>query len=238
MALNYSAVWRPGTGTQFWNIGISLQEFQQRDAEFFARGLRLVVLRRSGDRFAAVWRDGAGAQFWKTGLGPDEFKREDLNLFNQGFRLVTLHIEHDNYTAVWRPGTGAQFWHTGLSGSEFHAKAGEFWAQGLRLVTMMKGYNGDFDKFMGVWQPGTGVELWFSGLGSEFERFRAEDTRHLNDGLRLVAFPPYAINAIWHPGSGEQRVNFAVSLDAFKQADAEFFARGLRLVDLSEGASP
>jgi hypothetical protein len=103
---------------------------------------------------------------------------------------------------------------------------------------MMRGYNGDFNEFMGVWRSGSGAQRWWTNTGSSFDQFKVEDQANLAAGLRLVAFPPYGLNAIWHPGDGVQWVKFAVELDAFKQADTEFFQQGLRLVDMSTGASP
>jgi len=85
-------------------------------------------------------------------------------------------------------------------------------------------------------RSGSGGQHWYSGKGSSLVEFEDEDKQHLDAGLRLVALPPYALNAIWQPGAGEQRVKYAVSFDDLKQADAAFFARGLRLVDRSTGA--
>ena len=192
-------------------------------------------MRKDGG-YTGVWRPGVGEQHWVGGFDHDDFKQRDTEYFKKGLRLVAMHISNDEYTGVWRPGAGEQHWHTGLGFDEFKQKDKEYFDKGLRLITMESRYGGDGIKFMGVWRPGTGAQRWWTEGGDKFDEFKKKDLEHFNQGLRLIAFPPYGLNAIWHPGSGDQWVKFAVSLDEFKKADKEYFEQGLRLVDLSVGA--
>jgi Bacterial tandem repeat domain 1 len=234
-------VWRPGTGAQHWETGMSLDELEQKDAELFKKGMRLAdvvveTLSSGKTDCTAVWRPGTGPQHWATGMSIDEFKNKDTDFFQKGFHLDVLN-RRNGYTAVWRPGTGVQHWASGLDVDEFKKKDDEFFAGGFRLAIVDK-YN-DGDSFLGVWRPGTGEQRWWTGA---FDNFKDVDTSHFNNGLRLVALNhSYGMMAAWRPGSGAQFWQIALqdqNSDEFKTVDQAHFDKGRRLVHIGVGFAP
>ena len=73
----YTAVWRPGTGAQWWRSSMTTDEFKAQDDTYFKQGLRIRSLAIRGGRFTAVWQSGTGARFWRSGMTTDEFKAQD-----------------------------------------------------------------------------------------------------------------------------------------------------------------
>lgn len=225
LAEGLAAVWRPGTGTQWWRSGMSLDEFRSQDRTYFDQGLRLRSLAVRGGRFAAVWQPGSGTQWWRSGMTLDEFKVQDQAYFGQGLRLAALEIDGGRYTAVWRPGGGTQWWRSGMTVDEFKAQDRTYFDHGLR-ISLLEIDNG---RFTAVWRPGSGTQWWRSGMtGAEFE---AQDQAYFGQGLRLAALAiegdRYA--GVWQPGGGTQWVSHGRCLVDFKTEDAAYFGRGLRL---------
>jgi hypothetical protein len=97
----YAAVWRPGSGTQWWRSGMTLAEFKAQDEEYFEDGLRLVDLEIVGGKYTAVWRSGSGTQWWWSHLCVGDFKTEDKVYFSQNLRLADLEL-HSNPKAIYR----------------------------------------------------------------------------------------------------------------------------------------
>jgi len=241
MSWNFFAVWRPGTGAQHWETGMSFDRLKHVDDVLFNnKGLRLVVLRQdTDDEFSAVWRSGTGEQHWSAGIDADEFKQRDTHFFNKGLRLAAMHVLGDRFSAVWRPGSGEQHWHVGINFDQFKQTDSKLFNKGLRLLTMMRDYNGGFDEFMGVWRAdlGTGGQHWWTDKGTAFETFKTENEKQVQAGRRLVAFPPYALNAIWRDGSGKQELLNDGTASTMEKTDKELFNQGMRLVDLMLGES-
>jgi hypothetical protein len=265
MTLNYSALWRPGTGAQHWATGLDVERLTALDRAMVNRALRLTVLRVTdgGDHCTAVWRPGAGEQRWWTGTDLDEFRVVARGCFDRGLRIAAAHVEDGRLTAVWRPGAGAEHWELAATQDEFARVDAEQAARGCRLVTMMSGHAGGngsgygsdgaggaaFGTFMGVWRSGAGQagaagagaeaarpeRHWWAGDGADVLAFQQVNAEQVAEGRRLVAFPPYGLNAVWQAGGGPQQVAVAVGLEELQETDAELFARGMRLVDL--GAS-
>ncbi|HEY7086902.1 MAG TPA: hypothetical protein VH518_02365 [Tepidisphaeraceae bacterium] len=236
----YSAVWRDGTGAQFWRVGLALDVMAVEDAAFMVQGLRMSVLRPDGDRLAAVWRPGSGAQFWHTGLDADEFKKKDEHFFNQDLRLVSFFVDADHFTALWRPGTGAQRWQYGLTFEQFKEKDKHFFDEGLRLVTMCRHFQGTFGqdlRFAGVWRAGSGGQHWLTLNGNDagLKQFEKENQQHFDAGLRLVALTGNGLSAVWRAGTDAQAVRTILNFHDLKKTDEEYFKLGMRLVDLDEG---
>jgi murein DD-endopeptidase MepM/ murein hydrolase activator NlpD len=221
----YAAVWRPGTGAQWWRAGMSLADFKAQDQAYFGQGLRLVAVDLKGGSYAAVWRPGSGAQWWRAGMSLDDFKAQDKAYFDQGLRLVSVAIEGGKFTAVWRPGTGAQWWRSGMSLEEFKRQDQAYFDQGLRLsvVELTQG------AYTAVWRPGTGAQWWRSGMTAE--EFKLQDKNYFNQGLRLAALAIEAghYTAVWRPGSGAQWWHSRVCFDDFLTEDKAYFDQGLRL---------
>src|SRR2546426_604103 len=90
LADGYAAVWRPGTGAQWWRSGMSFDEFKAQDLTYFNQGLRITVLEVNGGRYAAVWRPGAGAQWWRSGMSGPQMESQDQTYFAQGLRLTAM----------------------------------------------------------------------------------------------------------------------------------------------------
>lgn len=234
---NYSAVWRSGSGAQHWIVNYSFDDLKSADDTHFANGLRLKVLRSPGDgSYLAVWRPGSGGQHWWAGISHDEWHPIDTEMFNKGYRIVSLDYRGDNISVVYRPGSGAQYVHGGITFDQFKQLDDQYFSEGLRLVMMMRDYNG-WNEFMAVWRSGTGGQHWYTNTGSSWDDFKLKNQQFENEGYRLIAFPPFAINAIWRAGSGAQRIDYAVSLDKFKDDDKKHFKDGLRLIDLSAASS-
>src|SRR5262245_20918760 len=230
----YAAVWRPGSGAQWWRSGMSVDEFKSQDKTYFAQGLRLETMAIKDGKYAAVWRPGSGAQWWRSGMSVDEFKAQDKTYFDQGLRIVGRETESGKFAAVWRPGSGAQWWRSGMSVDEFKAQDKTYFDQGLRIVALeIEG-----GKFAAVWRPGSGAQWWRSGMS--VDEFKAQDKTYFAQGLRIVTLEiedgKYA--AVWRPGSGAQWWRSGMCSDDFKTEDKVYFSQGLRLVDLDLHSNP
>jgi hypothetical protein len=236
----FSAVWRPGSGAQFWVARVPLDEIKVLDQTHFDNGLRLSILQIDSDGpCSAVWHPGTGAQHWQFGMSFDELKAADTAAFAAGRRLVCVDCingptSDDGWYAVWRPGTGPQFWRTGLSLDAFKAQDAAFFAQGLRLMHMDHD-SGGTETYLGLWRPGSGAQHWLSQTDLAF--FTQMNAQREAVGERLVALPPFGLNAIWRSGTGQSPFAFAVDFASFKAKDAELFGQGFRLSDFGVGAS-
>ncbi|WP_421998525.1 M23 family metallopeptidase [Reyranella sp.] len=221
----YAAVWRPGSGAQWWRSGMTADEFKAQDKTYFDQGLRIQSMSLKGGRFTVVWRPGSGAQWWRSGMTVDQLKAQDKTYFDQGLRLAALEIDGGKFAAVWRPGTGAQWWRSGMTADEFKAQDKTYFDQGLRIAVLeIEG-----GRFAAVWRPGTGTQWWRSGMtGADLE---SQDQIYFGQGLRLTALAVdgdrYA--AVWRPGSGTQWFSHRRCSVDFKTEDTAYFGRGLRL---------
>ena len=231
----YAAVWRPGSGAQWWRSGMTADEFKAQDKTYFDQGLRIKSLAVRGGRFTAVWQPGSGAQWVRWGMTPDEFKAQDQTYFNQGLRITALEIDGGRFAAVWRPGSGAQWVRWGMTVDEFKAQDQTYFNQGLRIGVLEI----DNGRFAVVWRPGSGAQWWRAGMtGAELE---AQDQAYFGQGLRLTAMAlensRYA--AVWQPGSGAQWVSHSRCLVDFKTEDTAHFGQGLRLgfIELEDKAA-
>jgi hypothetical protein len=174
------AVWRPGTGAQHWSTGMSFDQLKAADAEYLAKGLRLVALDSDDGAFTAVWRAGTGPHYWHVGLSGPDFTAKDKAYFAQGLRLVAVDLDDGKLAGVWRPGTGAQQW-LSASVSAIIQKNQELLGQGLRVTAI----DHKDDNAIAVWHAGTGAEYWYMGM--TVDEFKQKDAELLKQGLRLVA---------------------------------------------------
>jgi len=224
----FSAVWQPGSGTQWVRWGMSGDDLKAQDATYFNQGLRITSLAVRDGRLAAVWRPGSGTQWVKWGMSGDEFKAQDATYFGQGLRVSCLAIENGKFAAVWRPGTGAQWVRWGMSGDDLKAQDTTYFAQGLRISTL-EFENG---KYAAVWRPGSGTQ-WVH-WGMSFGDLAGHDRTYFAQGLRIAAFAVdkgrYA--AVWHPGAGAQWWSTRRGAVDFGTEDAAYFGRGLRIASL------
>ena len=221
----YTAVWRPGTGAQWWRSSMTTDEFKAQDDTYFKQGLRIRSLAIRGGRFTAVWQPGSGAQFWRSGMTTDEFKAQDDIYFKQGLRITSLDIDNGRFAAVWQSGTGAQFWRSGMTTDQFKAQDDTYFKQGLHIAALEI----DNGRFAAVWRPGSGAQHWRSGMtGAEFE---AQDQTYFRQGLRVTALviDGGRLAAVWQPGSGTQWISRGRCRIDFQTEDTAYFSQGLRL---------
>jgi hypothetical protein len=224
---SYLAIWRAGTGTQWWATGLNFNAFKAQDLAYFNQGLRLISLRNHGGTYTGIWHPGTGAQWWVAGLNFNDFKAQDLTYFNQGLRLVDIEVVNGVFSGIWRPGTGAQWWAAGLNLNDFKAQDLTYFNQGLRLVSLRVREDGTFT---GVWRPGNGAQWWVTGLS--YADFKAKDQTYFNQGLRLIDIEIHngLFTGIWQPGTGAQWWYFGNDFEMLVGRDRAFFDTGLRLV--------
>jgi len=220
-----TAVWRGGTGTQWWSTGLSWADFKKQDGAYFNQGLRLVDLEVERGEYTGVWQPGSGAQWVWTGLTWESFKAKDQEYLNQGLRLVDIEIDGGLYSAVWRPGTGAQWVSTGLSLDDFKTKNQGYFDQGLRLVDIEI----DHGTYTGVWRPGSGAQSWWTGMSAG--TLAAKDAAYQAQGLRISVLKVQdgAYTAVWQPGTGSQLIELGTSVERFLAEDKDNFRKGFRL---------
>lgn len=225
----YLAVWRPGTGAQWWVTGLGYEEFKAKDQQHFNEGLRLVCLRVRGGKFTGVWQPGTGTQWWVTGLDYDAFKAKDKGYFDQGLRLVDVEQDDGKFSAVWRPGSGAQWWVTGLSYDDLKAKDQQHFNEGLRLVCLRVQHDG---RFTAAWRPGNGAQWWVTGL--DYEDFKAKDKTHFDQGLRIhdIEIHGGKFTGVWRPATGAQWWYFGNDFEMVKGRDKSYFDGGLRMTKI------
>ena len=224
---NYLAVWRPGSGAQWWITGATYDAFKAKDQQYFNQGLRLVCLRVRDGTFTGVWHPGTGAQWWVTGSSYADFKAKDQAYFDQGLRLVDIEVQGGSFSGVWRPGSGAQWWVTGATFDDFKAKDLAHFNEGLRLVCVRVQQDGHFT---GVWHPGSGAQWWATGLN--YQDFKAKDKGYFDQGLRLfdIEIHGSAFTGVWRPGSGAQWWFFGNDYEMVTSRDKSYFDGGLRLL--------
>jgi hypothetical protein len=221
----YAAVWQPGTGTQWWRSGMTVDQFKYYDNIYFNQGLRIKSLAIRNGRFTVVWRPGSGTQWVQWGMTAEDFKSYDGVYFNQGLRIAALEIENGTFAAVWQPGTGTQWVQWGMTADDLRSYDKDYFAQGLR-IRALEVENG---RFTAVWQPGTGTQLVRWGMTEA--RLGLYDRTYFRRGLRLAVLEiengRHA--AVWQPGSGTQWWSARRCFGDFRTEDAAYFAQGLRL---------
>jgi len=233
-ATGLGAVWRPGTGVQWWRSGMSLDDFKSQDKVYFDQGLRVQSLAIKGGKYAAVWRPGSGAQWWRSGMSANDFKAQDKIYFDQGLRITALEIDNGQFAAVWRPGGGAQWWRSGMTVDDFKAQDKIYFDRGLR-IRVLKVRDGSYTA---VWQPGSGAQWWRSGMSAS--ALADQDKIYFAQGLRITSLVNdhgrYA--AVWQPGQGVQWWGTGRCGTDFVTEDSAHLNAGLRmeLIELQDGA--
>ena len=84
----YAAVWRPGSGVQWWRAGMTVDELTAQDKTYFDQGLRI---NRWQSAAAGSRRCGSPARVrrWgRCGMTFDELKAQDEIYFKQGLRVT------------------------------------------------------------------------------------------------------------------------------------------------------
>ena len=221
----FAAVWRPGSGAQWWRSGMSYDDFKSQDKTYFDQNLRIDSLAVREGRYTTLWRPGTGAQWWKPGMSYDQFKAQDKTYFDQNLRITALEVQGGKFTAVWRPGTGAQWWKPAMSYDEFKTRDKIYFDQGLRIIALEI----EDGKYTAVWRPGTGAQWWRPNMTAS--ELKTQDKIYFDQGLRLAVLEiengKYA--AVWRPGTGAQWWESQLCVGDFKTEDASYFRHGLRL---------
>ena len=88
--VKYAAVWRPGSGAQWFHPHLTSQAFHDLDQQYFNEGLRLK--NTPVWSICGLWVPGIGAQWVHLGLSHDEFHDQDQTYFNKGLRLVDVVV--------------------------------------------------------------------------------------------------------------------------------------------------
>ena len=229
----YLAVWQPGTGTQWWHTGMSINQFKANDRKYFKQGLRLssVDIYRYSDipkrySYTAVWRPGGGAQWWRSGMSIGQFKSQDRKYFKQGLRISSIDIQDGKVLAVWRPGVGSQWWRSGMSSGQFKSQDRSYFKRGFRLQHLVRHGRNDF---LAVWRPGSGAQWWGTGMSSS--SFKAKDRTYFKQNLRIRSYNQHSRKhyAVWRPGGGTQWIHSGLSLAKINELDKKYFRQGLRL---------
>lgn len=221
----YVAVWRPGSGTQWWRARMTADEMKAQDTTHFNNGLRLTSLTHHDGRYTALWHPGSGTQWWQGDKTISEIKAKDATHFANGLRLKSLKRDGDRLTAVWRPGSGTQWWKTGMTEADFKATDAKHFKNGLVITS----FDIDDGRFTAVWQPGSGGQRVNWGMtGAEFE---ARGQTNFDQGLRLMAVTVDGnrYGGVWRTGSGTQWTSHRRCGVDLKTEDTDFFGRGLRL---------
>jgi len=103
----FAAVWRPGSGAQWWKSGMTAAEIEAQDQTYFNRGFALTALAIESGKYAAVWQPGSGAQWWSHSRCAVDLKTEDTALFRPGAaaRLPQLQDQAAGaYHYPWKSG--------------------------------------------------------------------------------------------------------------------------------------
>jgi hypothetical protein len=104
-----TAVWRPGSGAQFWEAGLTFSELKAKTTAHGTNGLKLRLIARYGsdyNRYMGVWRPGTGNWFWHVGLSFDQWESTTQQLFDTGFHLVYNPLWGNN--GIWDKKGGFQ----------------------------------------------------------------------------------------------------------------------------------
>ncbi|MEA2192914.1 MAG: hypothetical protein QOI73_3035 [Solirubrobacteraceae bacterium] len=223
-----TTVWRPGTGTQHVQVGLSWADFKSQDKAYFDADLRLVDLEVEGGAYTGVWQPGTGTQWVQPGLSWADFKVQDKAYFDEGLRLVDIEIDGGKYAGVWRPGSGAQWVHPGLTWDQFKTQDKTYFDQGLRLVDVEP----EGGRYTGVWRPGSGAQWVVPAMSAD--DLAAQDKIYAAQGLRISILKVVdgKLTAVWQPGSATQIVELGLSVELFVSEDTAHFAAGLRITAL------
>ncbi len=228
----YAVAWRPGTGAQRWQSGMTVDTFKARDTELFNQGFRLRSLSVNDGRFTAVWRPGSGTQLWRSGMTLDEMKSYDQTHFNNGLRIALLDIDNGRFAAVWQTGSGTQWWRSGMTLDDIKARDATHFKNGLRLrVLEIEG-----GRYTAVWRPGTGTQWWRAGMtGGQLDD---QTQTYLGQGLRLslLATEGGKFAAVWQPGSGTSWWSRGRCRIDFETEDRVHFGNGLHLAFIERQA--
>lgn len=232
MSTRMIGVWHPGTGTQWWAAGLTIDQFEQKNQEYLQQGLRLAAADVSGSHYAGVWRPGSGVEWCYSGPVATAGTK-DQEYFKQGLRIAIVSVHEGGVLFVWQPGSGMQWWAANLTLDEFKAKDAQYFNQGLRLSAVDE-LNG---RFTGVWRPGTGAQWWAWDTKSSII---AKDKVYFAQGLYISAIGGHQgrMIAVWRPGAGTQWWNANIDSNTFKTEDTKYFGRGLRLSAMRVLADP
>lgn len=193
-ALEYSAVWRAGSGVSKVQMGTTWAAFTSEWNTLSGQGYRLLDLEVFTDangatRFAGVYGAGNWGYYLYAGLTQAVFNAKWAELGGQGYHLVDVEVYKSGgstyYAGVWKYGPGGYaLWHTS-NWANFTTKWAEMGAQGYRLIDLDTDGTGNNTIYSGVFVAGNdGYALWESNWNSSASYWEHLSAR----GFRLIDF--------------------------------------------------
>lgn len=182
-AYQYTAVWEPGSGAQYWRAGMSGASLVDYTNTYHTQGLRIAALAVSSDgKYTAVWRPGTAAARIVTAMSSSALNSKSSELWSQGFNMTQLVTYDGKYTAYWQSlGKNEVRESWGKSYSSIASDDSHWFNRGLRLVSL----DVRSDKYSAIWHSGmgNGAQWWFSGLTPT--DMVEKDKDYFKNGLRI-----------------------------------------------------
>lgn len=239
-AAGYLAVWRPGTGAQWWRSGMSSGQFVQEEKDMRSRGFRIrsvdvytykascgTLCTESRHQYTAVFEPGSGTQRFHYGMSNSAFASRAEEYLADGLRVTALAVSATGkITAVWRPGTGKERTWAGISGSTLEKRNAEYWNDGLQMEQLVS-YDGDY---YAKWGPKHSGHYFRFGMSPSEMKFN--DNQHFAAGYRIRSLDLRndSYVAIWdNESAGAQFWNSGLTPAEMRTLDQERFKKGLRL---------
>ncbi|WP_438711033.1 hypothetical protein ACSTS3_21225 [Aquimarina muelleri] len=181
----YTAVWRKGSGGQWWKTGLTLEQLKENNSYYMKNGYRIHDFEFINGKYTVVWRASSDWQVLSVGMSLEEFKEKDQNLFDGGYRIHDVEIFNGKYTVVWRNGSGGQYWKAGMSFEQFEERNKHYFESDYRIV--------DFEivngQYTAVWKKMKGPQITLVGLS--LIDFKENDVNYFEESFRLadIEFP-------------------------------------------------
>ncbi|MEO6037999.1 MAG: peptidoglycan DD-metalloendopeptidase family protein, partial [Saprospiraceae bacterium] len=192
--LEYSAVWRAGSGVSKVQLGTTWAAFTTEWSALSGQGYRLIDLEVFTDlngnlKYAGVYGAGNWGYQLIAGLSQAAFNTKWSEFGAQGYRLVDVEVYKSGgstyYAGVFKAGSGGYaLWHAS-SWSSFTTKWNELSGQGYRLVDLDTDGTGANTIYSGTFLAGSdGYALWESNWNSFYSYWEHQSSR----GMRLIDF--------------------------------------------------
>ncbi len=212
--LEYSGVWRAGSGVSKIQMGTTWAAFTSEWSTLSGQGYRLLDLEVFTDlngnlKYAGVYGAGNWGYYLIAGLTQAAFNTKWSEYGGQGYRLVDVEVYKSGgttyYAGVFKyVGSGGYaLWHS-TSWSNFTSKWSEMSSQGYRLVDLDTDGTGNNTIYSGTFLAGSdGYALY----ESNWNAFNSYWNHVSSRGLRLVDFNVRpATGAGFNPNDGEALV--------------------------------
>ncbi len=192
--LEYSAVWRAGSGVSKVQYGTTWATFTAEWNTLSGQGYRLLDLEVFTDangnlRYAGVYGAGNWGHHLVAGMTQAAFNTKWAELGGQGFRLVDVEVYKSGnntlYAGVFKSGAGGYaLWHAG-NWANFTSKWDELSKQGYRLVDLDTDGTGNNTIYTGTFMAGNDNYALYENNWNAFQSYWSHVSAR---GLRLVDF--------------------------------------------------